>query len=214
MEAIQQIRCGSVNCYLVKSGKSAILVDTGREAYKEKILRICTADHDAPVRLIVLTHGHVDHVQNAAFLTNRLCVPVAMHEEDFSLLSDNKQQTLLSTGLMGKLMLFATNKSFQRDKITPFSVDFYLKDGDSLSQYGINAKVITLPGHTLGSIGLLVSGHSLLVGDAMMNLPNPRPALLFHNHEQLLQSVEKIRELAPETVYFGHGKPARFKNGI
>ena len=50
MEAIQQIRCGSVNCYLVKSGKSAILVDTGREAYKEKILRICTADHDTRTR--------------------------------------------------------------------------------------------------------------------------------------------------------------------
>ena len=83
METIQQIRCGSVNCFLVKSGSAAILVDTGREAYREKILRICTADNEAPVRLIVLTHGHVDHVQNAAFLANRLHVPIAMHEEDF-----------------------------------------------------------------------------------------------------------------------------------
>lgn len=214
MENVQRISCGSVNCFLVKSVGSAILVDTGREAYKEKILRICTADPEAPVRLIVLTHGHVDHVQNAAFLANTLGIPIAMHEEDFSLLADNRRQALLFSGLLGKLMLLATNRSFQKDKITPFSPAFYLKDGDSLSGYGVNAKVVALPGHTRGSIGLLVGEHFLIVGDAMMNLPHPRPALLFHNHEQMMQSAEKIRKLAPKTVYFGHGAPARFKTGM
>lgn len=214
MEIVRQICCGSVNCFLVKSGSAAILVDTGREAYREKILHICTAGNEAPVRLIVLTHGHVDHVQNTAFLANRLHVPIAMHEEDFPLIADNRRQTLLSSGLLGKLMLSATNRSFRKDRIPPFQPDFYLKNGDSLSAYGINAKAVTLPGHTRGSIGLLVGEHSMIVGDAMMNLPFPRPALLFYNREQLLQSIGKIRTFAPLAVYFGHGSPAHLKNGM
>lgn len=210
---VQPIRCGSVNCYLVKKGRSAILVDTGREAYREKILRLCTADEEMSVRLIVLTHGHVDHVQNAAFLANRLCVPIAMHEEDFPLIADNRRQMLSSKGLLGGIMLFATNRSFRKDSIPPFLADFYLKNGDNLSDYGVDAQVVTLPGHTRGSIGLRVGGSSLLVGDAMMNLPWPRPALVYHNRVALLRSTEKLRSLAPETVYFGHGRPAHFRNG-
>ena len=73
METIQQIRCGSVNCFLVQSGRAAILVDTGRAAYREKVLRACRAREEVSVRLIVLTHGHIDHVQNAAFW-RRSCV--------------------------------------------------------------------------------------------------------------------------------------------
>lgn len=60
---IQQIKCGNVNCYLITEGNHSILVDTGRVAYKEKILKFCKG---ANVQLIVLTHGHVNHIQNGA----------------------------------------------------------------------------------------------------------------------------------------------------
>ena len=211
METIQQIRCGSVNCFLVQSGRDAILVDTGRAAYREKVLRACRAREEVSVRLIVLTHGHIDHVQNAAFLAQELCVPIAMHREDAPLLADNRRQPLSSNGLLGRLMLSATNRSFQKDKIPPFSADFYLRNGDLLFRYGVNAQVITLPGHTRGSIGVLVGGHSLIAGDTMMNLPYPRPSLLYNNRMMMLRSVERIRGLEPQAVYFGHGRPARYK---
>ena len=73
---MEQVRCGTVNCYLVSQGDSAILVDTGEAKYREMILEKCRAKH---VKLIVLTHGHYDHAQNAAWLAGQLGAPIAMH---------------------------------------------------------------------------------------------------------------------------------------
>lgn len=35
---VQRICCGNVNCYFISNGKTGILVDTGREKYRQKIL--------------------------------------------------------------------------------------------------------------------------------------------------------------------------------
>lgn len=49
--------------------KNAVLIDTCREKYREMILNACKDYH---VQLLILTHGHIDHVQNAAYLSDRL----------------------------------------------------------------------------------------------------------------------------------------------
>ena len=73
MRGIHRIPCGNVNCYLVQGEESAVLVDTGYTGYVERLLDTCLG---AGVRLIVLTHGHLDHIQNTALLMERLGVPV------------------------------------------------------------------------------------------------------------------------------------------
>lgn len=65
MVKIHRIASGNVNCYIVADNDKAILIDTGRKKYREKILERCKKFH---VSLIVLTHGHMDHCQNAAYL--------------------------------------------------------------------------------------------------------------------------------------------------
>ena len=89
MSRIKRVHCGDVNCHLVQGEQGAILVDTGRAGYGEKLLPLC---RQWDVRLIVLTHGHLDHVQNAAFLSQQLEVPIAMHRSDLELLEDNDCQ--------------------------------------------------------------------------------------------------------------------------
>ncbi len=204
MENILRIPCGNVNCYLVSSGENAILVDTCREAYRQKILDACKPYQ---VRLLVLTHGHVDHVQNAAFLAQALHCSVAMHRADLPLLADNINQPLSASGILGRIVLRASVKSFRTDVIPAFTPAVFLEDGDSLKHYGISAAVVGLPGHTDGSIGLDVAGHDLLVGDALMNLFYPTVSMLYHDREAMLRSVEKIERIGPRTIYFGHGKP-------
>lgn len=66
MEEIKRIRCGNVNCFLLTRGETAVLVDTARTAHRQTVLDACKPYQ---VRLILLTHGHVDHVQNAAKLS-------------------------------------------------------------------------------------------------------------------------------------------------
>ena len=211
MEHILRIPCGNGNCYLVSNGESAILVDTSRKKYCQKILDACKPFQ---VRLLVLTHGHIDHVQNAAFLAQSLKCPVAIHRADLPLLSDNMKQPLFASSILGKIVLSASIKSFKTDAIPVFTPTVFLEDGDNLDRYGISAAVVGLPGHTDGSIGLYVAGRDLIVGDALMNMFCPTVSMLYHNREVMLQSVAKIERIGSCTIHFGHGKPVKNRKWI
>lgn len=204
MDKIQQICCGNVNCYLILNGKTGILVDTGQEKYKQKILAACKP---FSIHLLILTHGHVDHIQNASFLANQLHIPIAMCKADFDLIKDNTIQPLYTHGILGKIVLSASLKSFRTDKIPMFTPTIFLDDGDVLDKYGVSAKIIGLPGHTNGSIGIDVNNQALIVGDALMNIFYPMVSLLYTDKNSMLQSAQKIRQLGDRKIYFGHGKP-------
>lgn len=204
MTEIKAISCGNVNCYLLSGDRGAVLVDTGRAGYGEKVLSACLG---AGVRLILLTHGHPDHIQNTAFLSDRLGAPAALHPGDLDLLKDNLSQPLSAGTAFGKFLLALSRHSFRTQMSPAFLPQIALEDGQDLNPWGVDARVVALPGHTVGSVGVDVEGRALLVGDAMMNLAGLSPALLYTSREQLLNSVDKIHALGPRTLYFGHGRP-------
>ncbi|MFT4004363.1 MAG: MBL fold metallo-hydrolase [Lacrimispora sp.] len=204
MTEIKRIRCGSVNSYLVEDNGRAVLVDTGRNGFEEKILAQC---RNVKVELIFLTHGHVDHVQNAAWLKEKLGVPVALHKADLELVKNNFTEPLFYEGMLGMLVAEVSAKSFEKDKIPEFTPDIFLQEGDSLKDYGINARVLELPGHTRGSIGLDVDGHGIVVGDALMNMFYPGLSMFYGDREEMMRSADKISALGARKVYFGHGCP-------
>lgn len=211
MEHIQRIVCGNGNCYLISNGNHAVLVDTARTKYCQTILDACKPFQ---IRLIVLTHGHIDHVQNAAVLSQTFKCPIAMHRADFPLLADNMSQLLSASSILGKIVLFASIKSFKTDEIPAFTPTVFLEDGDNLDRYGVSASVIGLPGHTNGSIGLDVAGQGLIVGDALMNMFYPTASMLYHDRKTMLESVKKIERIGARTIYFGHGKPVENRRWI
>ena len=206
MSEIHRIKCGNVNCYIVENGTNGILVDTGKKEFINRVMEQCKYYH---VKLIVLTHGHFDHAENAARISNALGIPVGMNEKDCNLIRSNTEQMLSAESLLGKLVLSASLKEFSIRTLEEFKPDILLNDGESLSSYGINAKIMALPGHTDGSIGIDVDGAFLMVGDALMNMFYPTVSMLYHDREVMLQSVEKIERLGPRMIHFGHGKPVQ-----
>lgn len=210
MVKINRIARGNVNCYIVTENDKAILIDTGRKKYREKILEKCREQH---VSLIVLTHGHMDHCQNAAYLANALHIPIAMNKKDMNLIPDNRNQSLLAKTLVGKIVLSVSLSSFEKDSLEVFEPIIYLKNGDDLSGYGIAAKVVELPGHTKGSIGVMIEDN-LFVGDALMNMFYPTVSMLYADEYEMLSSAEYISELGEITIYFGHGKEKRNRKWV
>ncbi|MDE7453966.1 MAG: MBL fold metallo-hydrolase [Clostridia bacterium] len=204
MSEIHRIKCGNGNCYIVENGADAILVDTGKKEYINKVTEACKAYR---IRLIVLTHAHFDHAENAARLSDIFGVPVGMNERDCNLIKSNTNQELTAESLPGKIVLSVSLKDFSRRAMREFTPAVTLNDGDSLTDYGINAKVISLPGHTDGSIGIDVENRHLIVGDALMNMFYPTVSMLYHNKKEMLESAKKISALGGRTIYFGHGKP-------
>jgi len=206
MVTVQRIKCGNGNCYIIVEKGNAVLVDTARPKYRDKVLSAC---RKVNIRLIILTHTHMDHCQNAAFISRELDVPIAICRADEELIKNNMLQTLYARTLAGKLVLFFSEKSFYHDKIPEFTPEMYLHDGDTLEDFGISAQIIGLPGHTNGSIGIDFGKEGIFVGDALMNMFYPTVSMLYHNYEQMLESARKIGELGERIVYFGHGKPKK-----
>lgn len=204
MAEIKRIRCGSVNTYLIEEHGRAILVDTGRIGSEEKILAQC---RKTKVELILLTHGHVDHVQNTAYLKKALGVPVALHKEDLNLIKDSFTEPLRYQGFLGMVVAEVSAKSYETDRIPEFTPEIFLKEGDWLKEYGINARIMELPGHTRGSIGIDIKEKAVIVGDALMNMFYPGLSMIYWDRKEMIKSADKISALGARKVYFGHGSP-------
>lgn len=211
MSEIHRIKCGNGNCYIIENGTNAILVDTGKKEYVNKVLKACKP---YSVKLIVLTHAHFDHAENAAQISEALGVPIGMNEKDYDLIESNTNQELFSETFLGKIVLSVSLRDFSARPMCTFQPHILLKDKDSLSDYGINASIVSLPGHTNGSIGIDVDNKYLIVGDALMNIFYPTVSMLFHNKNEMLESARKISKLGDRTIYFGHGKPTPNKHWV
>ena len=204
MTEIKRIKGGTDNCYLVTDGSNAILVDT---ASKQNLDQVTAECDKYEMKLIVLTHVHFDHAENAAELSRRYGIPVAVHRKDEELFESYDRQPLKSSGPVGRVVLGLSLKVLRNTRVERPEHLIYVKDGDDLATYGFDAKVIELPGHTLGSIGVDVEGKYLLVGDALDNWIRPGVGHLFHDREAIRKSAEKIRATGDRTIYYGHGKP-------
>jgi glyoxylase-like metal-dependent hydrolase (beta-lactamase superfamily II) len=204
MISIKRIKGGTDNCYLVAEGNKAILIDTASKANLDMVTTECDK-YD--MQLIVLTHVHFDHAENAAVLSRRYNIPVAVHKNDEELFDSFDKQPLKSYGLVGRIVLGLSLKVLRNTKVERPEKLIYVADGDDLASYGIRARILELPGHTLGSIGVDVEEEHLFVGDELDNWINPGIGHLYYDFEAIKKSAEKIRELGDRTVYYGHGKP-------
>ena len=156
--AIRTIHHAAVNCYLVTAREGYVLIDTGKPENRTDL----DADlEDAGcglgmLRLIVLTHGDYDHAGNAAYLRDKYGTKVAMHRDDSGRVERadwnwNLKPTPDKFGLIFRVVsLFIKPGPFDT-----FEPDVYVEDEESLSDYGLDATVLRLPGHTKGSIGIL-----------------------------------------------------------
>lgn len=203
---IKMIKGGTDNCYLIVNGKDAILFDTSSGPAREKVIEECRKYN---LKLIVLSHTHFDHAENAAAAAELFDVPVAYHEADDELFENYDAQPLLSYGLVGFVVLKMSLKVLRETKVTRPAKSFFVKEGDTFEEYGFpDVKVVELPGHTKGSIGLLAGDDALLVGDALDNWIRPGVGHLYYDWDTQKKTAERIRSFGRRTVYYGHGKPS------
>lgn len=200
---IKRIICGNVNCFLVQDGDDAILVDTGTVKYRAKVDDECQKVH---LSLIVLTHGHSRHIQNAQYLAKKYHVPIAIHKLDYPLTKDNFFEPLYAHTWFGNILLWLEKRYIRKEKAESFLCSVFLKEGMVLNEYGVDATVIRLTGHTKGSIGLKIGTKDFIVGDALMHIGKPSMAKFYGNYEKAKQSVQIISQSGDRMIHFGHGK--------
>lgn len=221
-KGIKTISFGGVNCYLVKTAKGFILIDTGGPTISDadwmKGRGVLQKELDSSgcvpgnLILIIITHGDTDHIWNCVYLREKYNTKIIMHKEDSIMVEKGimKKRKFKSFFQMIKIIipLIAAVPKLMKlaGQFEKFSPDLYIDDGFVLSEYGFNAEIVYIPGHTKGSIGIITEERELFCGDALANIKKPEILSIAENFDDLFLSIEKLNKLHLKTVYPGHGK--------
>jgi glyoxylase-like metal-dependent hydrolase (beta-lactamase superfamily II) len=214
-EEIRRIEHGGVNCYLLKAAKGFFLIDSGfaknRAAIEADLQNSgCTPGN---LNLIILTHGDFDHSGNCKYFREKFGAKIVMHPADCRMVKAgdlfcSRKSNALMRG-MGKLILVVLNTQLkEEDRFTP---DVCVEDGFDLSVFGLHAKVIHIPGHSFGSIGILSVAGDFFCGDLLENKKQPARNSLMPDKQAFNASIEKLKALKIGTTYPGHGEPFKFE---
>jgi len=217
---IKTISLTFVNSYLVKTDKGYILIDTGVPMSRTALEKGLEKEGIKPgdLNLVIITHGDIDHTGNCAYIRKKYGVKIAMHKNDAKMaetgemLMDRKRTGgSLMMAIMQFLMGGKKRMKKMMEAFEKFSPDIFLEDGQELKEFGLDAKVVSIPGHTPGSIAILTSDGSLFSGDTVLNRSKPEWANIIYSVESLEDTINKLKGLTVNNVYPGHGKP--FKTG-
>ena len=172
------------NCFFIKD--AGILVDAPQDAAG------WLAANNYKVRTLLLTHGHIDHVWDAARIKREHGCRVGYHADGLPMLTEPN---------------FFKRFGFNWE-IEPVAADFLIEETEGLEAGGVTFKVLHVPGHCPGSLCFLEKTERILFGgDVLFSGSIGRTDLPGGDHQLLLRGIrEKLWALDDETTVLpGHG---------
>lgn len=186
-----------------------MMIDAGDPTKRQKIEDVLKAHNINmnDIDYLFLTHGHIDHIGNAAYFKKKYGMKIILHEKDLPLISDNFSQPMIASGLIGSMVKMFAELSVQKTPLESFVPDYLITTESEENRFGMGETVYLLPGHTQGSMAIGFPSGELFAGDLLMNIIGPRASYLWENEAALNASVAAAAGLPVDTIYIGHGKP-------
>jgi glyoxylase-like metal-dependent hydrolase (beta-lactamase superfamily II) len=207
------VTLGFDQCYLLQAG-GAVLVDAGvpgkAGTFAKALERAVISPRD--VKLIVLTHGHWDHIGSARDIQKLTGARLAMHEREAPWLENAFAHRPPGATAWGRILGGILSLCMPFVRIPACSVDLKLgNEGLSLAVYGIPGKVLHTPGHSAGSVSVLLDSGEAFVGDLAMNgFPlrlTPGFPIFAEDMATLRESWRLLLAQGARMIYPAHGKP-------
>lgn len=183
----------STNCYIIYregTGKAVIVDPADNGAY---LLNKCRELGVAP-EVILLTHGHFDHILAVEDIRRAFRCEVYAHMDEERILKD---ASLNLSGTLGTDQM-------------GLAADYLLRDNEVLDLLGCEWRVIATPGHTIGSVCYYIESEGVLIsGDTLFAESLGRTDLPTGNVSDIIRSITKRLFILPDDtmVYPGHGEP-------
>lgn len=203
---VHLIKLRMSNAYVVELPSVLVLIDAGFPGDTQKILSRLNAFGGKPLRLIYITHAHLDHYGAAASIQRATNAPLAIHAEDAGAMAKGETHLgqVRGRGRLTAVLMPIVSRLFPVEPVIAYPV---LQDGQDLGDFGLPGQVLHTPGHTPGSTSLIVDGRLAFVGDLFSTFGKPHTQRLYaHNWSEIEKSLDRLNALNLEWLYPGHGR--------
>lgn len=177
--------------YLIDAGESLVLVDSGVGLNTEKIVENVKEVGYKPERIeyLIGTHKHIDHIGGNRFFKDSFNCKIVMHELDAEAVESGDQ--------------FTTGAQLYGVKFRPCKVDIKINQTTDLKVGQLNFKLIHTPGHTPGSISILLEkeGKRILFGQ---DIHGPIEPSWGSDIDQYCRSMKLLLSLNADILCEGH----------
>ncbi len=188
------------NITYIKSGDHEVLIDAGTGLYAEALDKDLQTQGSSleSITDVVLTHCHIDHIGGVIPLLERGSPKLHLHKEEAEPINSGDMSHTLGD-------------TFGAD-LPPFKIDGMLEEGDLIDFGDVKLRVFHTPGHSAGSIvmmvedsGILFTGDTLFPGGSFGRVDFP-----MGSPEKLVESLKRISEMAFEIGLPGHMNAMKF----
>lgn len=208
------VALGFDTCYVLE-GDGVVVVDAGMPKRGRAFLAGLRRAGIEPraVDLILLTHAHWDHMGSAAELKRITGAPLAVRAEEVEWVEKGNPPLPPGVTLWGKIFMAVHKLVMPLIRVPAAEVDIRLGESEVfLEELGIPGRILHTPGHSPGSISVVLDSGEAFVGDLAMNrLPlriAPGLPIFAEDIDEVRRSWRRLFEQHdPTTVFPAHGKP-------
>lgn len=204
---ILKVLGGRSNVFLLARNNRYILVDTSpafmRKTLETRLKRMKVFTID----LLILTHAHFDHAENAAWIKKKYNSKVLIHRSEVENLEAGKTELPGGTNpFSGILIKYISRFIKSPGSYQPCMTDYIADDISDLKEFGHNAYVLHTPGHTKGSVSVIVNNEIAVVGDTMFGVfPGSVFPPFADNVSQMVASWGKLLDTGCSLFLPSHG---------
>jgi glyoxylase-like metal-dependent hydrolase (beta-lactamase superfamily II) len=204
---------GIANSYLLPARDGYVLIDAGSRGTAGRLFAALARHGITPaeIRLIVLTHTHFDHVGGLQAILERCGAPVMVHEAEVAWLAEGR--VVIPRGVYPHTrVLSAVGRRLRAAfRFNPYRADYVVAGGQSLTPFGLEARLVHTPGHSPGSMTMLLESGAAYIGDLCYNaFPfglGPIHPLYADDLPTLYASWRTLAETHATMLYPAHGRP-------
>jgi hydroxyacylglutathione hydrolase len=210
---IHAFKLGANWCYLIQ-GDKIVMIDGGFPRRTKGFLAALNKLSIRPddIKLVILTHGHWDHIGLVKIIKNITGAKVALHSNEREWLEKSIKPMPPAVTVWDRFLAGIMATFLPWIDIPAAEVDIILEGrAFSLVEYGIPGRILPTPGHSSGSVSVLLETGDAFVGDLAMNLwplrPGPGLPIFVEDIRQVRASWRLLLNEGMKKVFPAHGKP-------